>query len=141
MRRDYFTVDVEPDPTDGGKPTIRIDYSGPTEGLRERLSTATGTLDADEIDVTLRRQPGDEDGVVSLSTRLTGEYILEAAAPTEAILALVSAAEDREDGTYEVRLTDSEGQSIVYEKRTLLVYDHDGSLLRSQSLIPGGVQL
>ncbi|MFC7250571.1 DUF5793 family protein [Halomicroarcula sp. GCM10025324] len=141
MRRDYFTVDVHSEPADEGTPTISIEYTGPSGGLRERLAAESGTLDADDIDVTLRHQPSDEDGVLSLSNRLTGEYILEATVPTAAILKLVTAAEDRDDGQYEVRLTDADGKSLVYEKQTLLVYDHDGSLRRSQSLIPGGVQL
>jgi hypothetical protein len=143
MRRDHFTVEVQPDPIDEGAPTIAIGYSGPSGALRERLTTADGTLDADEVDVSFRRQPEEEDGVLSLSTRLTGEYILEAMAPAEAILELVSSAETDvdADGTYEVRLTDGDGKSLVYEKDTLLVYDHDGSLLRQQSLIPGGVEL
>lgn len=143
MRRDYFTVDVQTEPSDDGPPTITIGYSGPAGGLRERLSAEDGTLDASEVDVTFRRQPGETDGVLSLAARVTGEYILEAMAPADEVLELVTAAESSgdDDGTYEVRLTDSEGKSLVYEKRTLLVYDHDGSLLRKQSLIPGGVQL
>jgi hypothetical protein len=140
MRRDYFTVEVQTDPADEGTPTIAIGYSGPSGALRERLTTADGTLDASEVDVSFRRQPEEDDGVLSLSTRLTGEYILEAMAPTDVILELVATAETA-DGTYEVRLTDGEGKSLVYEKDTLLVYDHDGSLLRQQSLIPGGVEL
>lgn len=140
MRRDYFTVDIESQPDDG-TPTVRIDYDGPDGELQERLSTTDDVLDAGEIDVTFRRQPEDRRGVLSLTNRLTGEYLLEANVDIEAIDGLVGAAEDRADGRYEVRLTDSSGKSRVYEKGTLLVYDHDGSLLRQRSLIPGGVEL
>ncbi|MBV0923161.1 hypothetical protein KTS45_03015 [Halomicroarcula limicola] len=141
MRRDHFTVDVESE--HDGTPTISIDYDGPADGLRERLTTGTdGTLDAGEIDVVFRRQADSDGGVLSLTNRLTGEFVLEVPADTDDVTALVSAAEGREDdGRYEVRLTDSDGESLVYEKRTLLVYDHDGSLLRQRSLIPGGVEL
>lgn len=141
MRRDHFTVEVQTDPADEGSPTIAIGYSGPSGAMRERLTTDDGTLDAGDIDVSFRRQPEEDTGVLSLSTRLTGEYILEAMAPAEAVFDLVTSAERDADGTYEVRLTDSDGKSLVYEKDTLLVYDHDGSLLRQQSLIPGGVEL
>lgn len=142
MRRDNFTVDIDSEPDDG-TPTISIDYDGPSGTLRERLTTTTdGTLNADEIDVTFRRQAGADSGVLSLTNRLTGEFILEVVADTEAMQALVSAAERHDaDGEFEVRLTDGDGKSLVYEKRTLLVYDHDGSLLRQRSLIPGGVEL
>ena len=143
MRRDYFTVAVRSDPPDEGAPTVSIDYDGPAEILGERLTTGSSTLDAGEIDVTFRRQADSDDGVLSLTNRLTGEYILEAAVPADEMDALVEAADDRaeEDAQYELRVTDQAGKSLVYEKHTLLVYDHDGSLLRQQSLIPGGVEL
>lgn len=143
MRRDYFTVDVQHDPDDDGTPTVSIDYDGPDGALRERLTTATGgTLDASEIDVAFRRQADSDSGVLSLTNRLTGEFVLEVEAASDDLAALVAAAERHDgDGTYEVRLTDSDGKSLVYEMSTLLVYDHDGDLLRQRSLIPGGVEL
>ncbi|WP_276271645.1 DUF5793 family protein [Haloarcula litorea] len=143
MRRDYFTIDVQHDPDDEGTPTVSIDYDGPDSALRERLTTATGgTLDASEVDVAFRRQADSDAGVLSLTNRLTGEFVLEVEAATDDLAALVDAAERREgDGSYEVRLTDGDGKSLVYEKSTLLVYDHDGDLLRQRSLIPGGVEL
>jgi hypothetical protein len=143
MRRDHFTVEVQSDPDDDGTPTVSIVYDGPSGTLRERLATVDGgTLDASEIDVTFRRQSAEPTGVLSLTNRHTGEYVLEANVDPDELLAVVDAAEAHdEDGTYEVRLTDSEGKSLVYEKQTLLVYDHDGSLLRQESLIPGSVEL
>jgi VCBS repeat-containing protein len=141
MRRDYFTVDIQASAADNDDPLIEIVYDGPTGALRERLSKVDGgTLDGEDIDVTFRRQP-ETDGVLSLTNRLTGEYVFEATAPTADIDALVSTAEAQEDPQFTVRLTDGEGESRAYELRTLLVYDPDGSLLRGQSLIPGGVEL
>jgi VCBS repeat-containing protein len=141
MRRDYFTVDIQASATDNDDPRIAIVYDGPTGALRERLNKVDGgTLDGEEIDVTFRRQP-ESDGVLSLTNRLTGEYVFEATAPTADIDALVSAADAQEDPQFTVRLTDGEDESRTYEMRTLLVYDPDGSLLRGQSLIPGGVEL
>lgn len=143
MRRDYFTVEVQSDPDDDGMPTISIDYDGPSASLRERLTTADGsTLDGDELDVTVRRQPGEEQGVLSLTNRLTGDFVLEATVETPAILDLVDAAQTQSgESRFELRLTDGEGKSLVYEKSTLLVYATDGSLKRQESLIPGGVEL
>ncbi|MBX0285523.1 DUF5793 family protein [Haloarcula salinisoli] len=143
MRRDYFTIDFRPEPGDDGIPTIAIEYTGPSGGLRDRLTeTAEATLDSSELDVAVRHQADSEDGVLSLTDRLTGEFIFEVAAPVEAVDTLVSAAQRHDgDGEYEVRLTDSNGKSLVYEKSTLLVYDEGGNLLRSRSLIPGSVEL
>jgi hypothetical protein len=143
MRRDYFTIDIRPEPDDDGMPTIAIDYTGPSGDLRDRLTeTAESTLDSSEIDVAFRHQTESEGGVLSLTDRMTGEFIFEAAAAIEPLDALVSTAQRRDgDGTYEVRLTDSGGKPLVYEKETLLVYDEDGDLLRQRSLIPGSVEL
>jgi len=143
MRRDYFTIDIRPEPDDDGIPTIAIEYTGPSGGLRDRLTeTAETTLDSSELDVAFRHQADSEGGVLSLTDRMTGEFIFEVAATVEALDALVSAAQRRDgDGTYEVRLTDSDGKSLVYEKEILLVYDEEGSLLRQRSLIPGSVEL
>ena len=142
MRRDYLTVDIDPDPSDA-IPTMAIDYDGPSGGLRDRLtSTADATFESGELDVAFRRQRGEDAGVLSLTDRLTGEFILEVTVPEPELARLVDAAQDTDtDGEYAVRLTDSEGKSLVYEKRTLLVYDHDGGLLRQRSLIPGSVEL
>jgi len=143
MRRDYFQTDIRPEPDDNGIPTIAITYQGPSGGLRDRLSeTAETTLDSSELDVAFRHQAGGDAGVLSLTDRMTGEFIFEVSAPVDEVDALVEAAQRHDgDGVYEVRLTDSDGKSLVYEKETLLVYDEEGSLLRQRSLIPGSVEL
>ena len=142
MRRDYFTIDIRPEPGDDGIPSIAIEYTGPSGGLRDRLTqTAAATLDSSELDVAVRHR-ADDGGVLSLTDRMTGEFIFEVVAPVEAVDALVSAAQRHDgDGEYEVRLTDSDGKSLVYEKEILLVYDEEGNLLRQRSLIPGSVEL
>ena len=142
MRRDYFTVDFRCD-TDGGVPTIAITYDGPSGDLRDRLTkTVAETLDSSEIDIAFRRQADEEQGVLSLTDRMTGEFVFEVVTAGDDIETLVSAAQRHEgDGEYRVRLQDNDGQPLAYEKQTLLVYDHDGSLLRHRSLIPGGVEL
>jgi hypothetical protein len=136
MRRDYFTVDFRHDPEDG-IPTLSIAYDGPSGELRDRLASAG---DSEELDVAYRYQSDADTGVLSLTDRLTGEFVFEVTAPVERVHGLVNAAENG-DGEYEVRVTDGDGKSLVYEKQALLVYDHDGSLLRQRSLIPGSVEL
>ena len=139
MRRDYFTVDVQPHSEDT-RPRISIEYDGPSGVLRDRLRRGDNTLAADDIDVTFRRQADSERGVLSLTDRVTGEFVLEVTVESAAIDDLVETAQEN-DGEYAVDVTDDEGKSLVYGKETLLVYDHDGSLLRQRSLIPTGVEL
>lgn len=136
MRRDYFTVDFRHEPADG-IPTLSIAYDGPTGKLRDRLAS---TGDSDELDVAFRYQSDEDTGVLSLTDRMTGAFVFEITAPVERVNGLVNAAEDG-DGEYEVRVTDGDGKSLVYEKQALLVYDADGNLLRQRSLIPGSVEL
>lgn len=142
MRRDYFTVDIRNESVDG-IPAIQIAYDGPPGGLRERLTSAgETTLESNELDVAFRHRADGDRGVLSVTDRVTGEFIFEVGAPVDAIGQLVEAAQRRDgDSQYEVRLTDSDGKSLVYDKQTLLVYDHDGELLRDRSLIPGSVEL
>ncbi len=144
MRRDYFEVDMRNvDENEREPPVVTVNFDGPDGLLADRLVTADGTLDADEIDVTFRRTETDDVGVLSVSNRITGEFVLEANADVEAVRALVDAARSRADDEprYRVRVTDADGKSTVYDKETLLVYDREGSLRRGESLIPGGVEL
>lgn len=143
MRRDYFTIEMRPEPDDGGIPTVAIAYEGPSGGLRDRLTEAAeSTLESAVLDVAFRHQAEQDTGVLSLTDRLTGEFILEVAASVSEVDALVEAAQRHDgDGEYEVRLTDSDGESLVYEKEVLLVYDDEGGLLRKRSLIPSSVEL
>lgn len=147
MRRDYFDANVRND-DEQDVPTLVITFDGPAGLLADRLVTNDGTLDASEIDVTyrLKMTPDGEDagGVLSIADRLTGEFLLEANVDPDGVKSLVRTAKrtDGDDETrYRVRLTDSDGKSTVYDKETFLVYDAEGSLLRQQSLIPGGVEL
>jgi len=146
MRRDYFEVEfraVEEGADE--RPAIVIEYDGPDGMLADRLTADEGTLDASEIDITYRTTPtggeGGQSGVLSITNRITGDFVLEANVDSGAIESLVAAATETDDTSYRIRITDSEGKSTVYEKELLLVYDESGSLRRSESLIPGGVEL
>jgi hypothetical protein len=167
MRRDYFALDVRGvDWVDGDgdprKPTLRIDFRGPEEALLDRLAD----LEAGDVDVAFRlRAPGsdagpdrddrgdvgdgDDDrdgGVLSVTNRLTGDFVLEVNAPVAAVERFVDAARaygraDDEDGRYRLEIRVASDPAAAYEKRTFLVYDADGELLRGRSLIPSGVEL
>ncbi|MFB6140879.1 MAG: DUF5793 family protein [Halosimplex sp.] len=150
MRRDYVTLDIRHADQDGDHlPTAVLTYEGPTALLEERLNDAAGDpLERERIDVAFRHQStgdGEAGGVFSLTNRVTGEFIVEVNADAESVRELVDAARrddsDDADGCYRV-VVERDGETVAsYEKRTLLVYDEEGSLLRQHSLIPSGVEL
>lgn len=158
MRRDQFELTVEgvewidAEDADPRRPVVHIETTdaGAAELLRTRLSDPEGAiLDAGETDVTFRLLDDDieqDHGVVSVTNRHTGEFVLEMNADADAVLQFIRAArrygEDVDtDGQYGVTIT-VDGEILVeYEKTTFLVYDSDGELLRNHSLIPSGVEL
>ena len=158
MRRDYFEVTVENvDWVNTGdepaKPTVRIDFRGPADLLRDQLTDADGELlDADRTDVSVRLHddPDDPDatGVVAVTNRVTGDFVLELNQTADDVLTFIRAAReygrtaaDADDGRYRVEVSIDGDEVVVYEKQTFLVYDAEGNLLRSHSLIPSGVEL
>lgn len=157
MRRDYFELDVQnidwvDDDGEPQKPLVRIDFRGPAELLRERLTGSDGELlSAGETDVAYRLQESvtnpDATGVVGVTNRFTGDFILELNEDATDVLKFIRAARDygavadSDGGRYRVELTLEGDPLVTYEKRTFLVYDADGSLLREHSLIPSGVEL
>lgn len=150
MRRDYFTLTVEGIEPPVEKPTLTIGYEGPTGELRERLGYDGEELETDEIDIAyrLRGDPeeGDADGVVAITNRHTGEYILELNAPVATVLEFVEATEEYQSATGDDRqfrvVIEADGEELAeYEQSALLVYDEEGTLLRQHSLIPSGVEL
>lgn len=157
MRRDYFELDVEhidwvDQDADPEKPLVRIDFRGPEELLRERLTGAEDELlSAGETDVAFRLQSSLDDpdatGVVGVTNRITGDFVLELNEDADDVLRFIRAAReygktsDVDDGRYRVEITIDGEPLVAYEKRTFLVYDAEGSLLRAKSLIPSGVEL
>ncbi|MFB6086909.1 MAG: DUF5793 family protein [Haloarculaceae archaeon] len=153
MRRDYVTLTVRlPDRDETDIPAVELAFDGPLDQLEGRLQDADGTpRQGDDVDVAYRLQTPMEAenpaGVFSITDRLTGEYLLEANAEAEQVLDLVAAARatdergDGPDGCYRVELHDDGDRTWTFEKETLLVYDHEGSLLRKESLIPSGIEL
>jgi len=157
MRRDYFELDVtNVDWAEAGgepaQPLVEIDFSGPGETLRERLSDTDGDLlDGEDVDVAFRLQEelgeGDEPvpGVVAVTNRVTGEYVLELNEASDDVLGFIEAArayvDAEEEGGYRVIVSIEDEEMVEYEKETFLVYDADGEFLRERSLIPPGVEL
>jgi hypothetical protein len=153
MRRDYYTlsarnVDWVAEDGDPEQPAVTIDFAGPFDALQERLSHPDGDLlAAEETDVSFRLQATDSDiGVVSVTNRATGEFILELNEDADDVLRFISAArrygeETGRDATYVVELRRDGDPIVTYEKDTFLVYDSDGDLLRAESLIPSGIEL
>jgi len=157
MRRDYFTLDVRnvdwvEEGDDARKPTVLIDFEGPSSTLRERLTgTGDDLLDAGETDVAFRLQGpvDDEDatGVVSVTNRITGDFVLELNQDADDVLKFIRAAREYgkatgdPDGRYHVEISINGDDLVEYDKGTFLVYNRDGNLLRQHSLIPSGVEL
>ncbi|WP_435194374.1 DUF5793 family protein [Natronomonas sp. EA1] len=136
MRRDYFTLEVS---EDDEPPAARIAFEGPDDRFTERLAE-----DADAVDLAFRLQksPGAADeGVLAVTDRLTGEFILECNAPVEDVFALVGAARAGDEHRYQFTVSVNGDPTFDSEKSTFLVYDHEGELLRERSLIPSGVEL
>ena len=155
MRRDYFELDVTnvdwaEEGSEPAQPLVEIDFSGPGETLRARLSDTDGDLlDGEDVDVAFRLQDelGDDvvPGVVAVTNRVTGEYVLELNEESDDVLQFIEAArayvDAEEEGGYRVVVSIDGDEMAEYEKETFLVYDADGEFLRERSLIPPGVEL
>lgn len=157
MRREYFDLHVDntewlstDDPPQ--KPTVVIDFEGPSEVLEERLvGTADTLVEAHETDVNYRFHTdtggADGTGVLSITNRITGDFVIELNADSEGVLEFIRTARaygeatDESDGRYRV-VVRLDGEAVLsHDKSTFLVYNHEGNLVRRHSLIPGGVEL
>lgn len=143
MRREDFTIRL--DEADG-PPTLVVTFTGTPETFRDRLDDDGTPREATDLDVAYRRTKpaSDEDGVLGVTDRMTGEFIFEAVVPGDVISSLVDGAtapEGGEEPCYRLRIEPGDDEPLLAEKRTLLVYDPDGSLDRGNSLIPGSVEI
>lgn len=136
---------------DPRQPVLSLRLADTEETLVERLRTKEGDpLGADETDVTFRLHDDPDQpeatGVVAVTNRITGEYVLECNAEADSVLEFVRAARRYGEATgetalYRIELSAGEETIATYEKRVLLVYGEGGDLLREHSLIPGGVEI
>ncbi|WP_254837926.1 DUF5793 family protein [Natronomonas marina] len=149
MRRDYFTLAVDGVGDEANRrPVVTIGYDGPADQLETRMTKGGSLLGESEVDVGYRLQGAEDDGagVLAIADRVTGEYVLELNAGAEDVFALVEAAREFGQATdtedrYRIVVESGGDHLATYDKSTLLVYDHEGELLRSRSLIPSGVEL
>lgn len=155
MRRDYFSVeirDTEWGTGDGDpqQPRLRLMFDGPTAALDDRLVDGREDLDADSVDVAYRLLDStdvpDATGVIAVTDRLTGDFLLEANADADDVLEFVRAAREYGkttdgDDRYQVELYHDGEELYRYDKSTFLVYSDEGDLVRRHSLIPSGIEL
>lgn len=157
MRRDHFELDVTgvdwvDESGDPSKPNVAIEFTGDVDDLRDRLTDHDGKLlDASETDAAFRLTDDVEDagatGVVAVTNRITGDFVLELNEDAEDVFTFIRAARrygeatDDDDGRYRVEIRVAGEELVVYEKSTFLVYSRDGDLLRADSLIPSGIEL
>jgi hypothetical protein len=120
MRRDYFELEAEnvdwaESGGDPAQPTVRIDFRGPDGTFRDRITDADGEiLDAERTDVTfrLRDDPDapDATGVVAVTNRVTGDFVLELNEEVDDVLRFIRAASEygkraNGDGRYCVHIS------------------------------------
>lgn len=146
MRRDHFSLEVStPTGDEHDIPTLVVAFEGSTRDLLDPL--AYDGEAAVDVAFRLLADVDDEDatGVLGVTDRVTGEFILELNAPASEITAFVRAARIyREEGDadrYRLVIRADDEELFALEKQTFLVYDQDGGLLRGHSLIPSGVEL
>jgi hypothetical protein len=155
MRRQEFTlatrhVTPEAGADTGPLPTLRVEYEGSPTELRAALRGGDDTpLEEPDIDVSHRPKGGFEEGgegVLAVADRLTGAYVCECNVGTGVVLDFLAAAKRRAaavDGppTYRIQFV-AEGTPVrTYEMDTFLLYNRDGEVRESESLLPSGAQL
>lgn len=141
-------IETDESPT---QPALCITYDGWSAEARDQFTENGGNLVPEEnIDVAFRLQSSsdtaDTTGVLSLAHRITGELLLEVKADASLISNFVNAVNRYAktvdtDHYYSVQLRTGSELIGTYEKRTLLVYANDGTLLRHRSLIPTGIEI
>lgn len=138
MRRDYFTLDVTIE--EGTKPRVTVYFDGPMESFEDRLRP----LDTDQLDIAYRLLDDSmavgESGVLAVTNRVTGDFILECNADAGTISRLVDAAKGN-DGCYLFSIRGNGRELLSGDRSIFLVYSTEGDLLRQHSLIPSGVEM
>ncbi|WP_332899196.1 DUF5793 family protein [Haladaptatus sp. CMSO5] len=153
MRRDYFGVsftNLDDETSEPQQPTLSISYTGPREKFSGWLNQADGTpLAAADVDVSFRlKRPieaDDSKGVLAVTNRTNGEFILEVNLKTRDVLRFIRVARRygnlADDEKHYTLHLDGPAGDVAFEKATFLVYSHTGELLHQHSLIPSGVEL
>lgn len=132
------------------RPTLTVQVKDQPDPVSEPSTTMARPQLGDQVDVTFRLQEPptrpDAPGVLAVTNRVTGEFILEVptnAAPINDLIAAAKryAVDTDHDATYRLVLRADSSGVIDGAMRLLLVYRPDGTLLRRYSLIPAGIEL
>jgi hypothetical protein len=136
--------------THSDRPTLVIQFDGSSDHLYEELTARLReNTSAEDIEVSFRfLGDGDdaETGVLALTDRVTGDYILECDGDPRTIQELIRAVREDteyidESAQYTVQIRSTTDRLTHFAKELLLVYDADGTLLRHRSLIPSDIEI
>ena len=155
MQGDQFTIgftttELTVTGADSGQPVLRLSFDGSRGSLQELLrERLRDDISEEAVDVSFRSlSPIDKmgEGVLSLSDRVTGAYVLEIRTQREPILEFVHSVREYADRTgheaaYRIVMQANAETVTVFEKTLLLVYDANGTLRRHASLIPSDIEL
>lgn len=138
----------------GGRPltpVLHLRFDGHSEVMIDQLpDTGTGNEYPEDFDVSFQLQTSlddsDANGVLAVSDRLTGEYLLELEVAAKQIFDFVRSVHQYADETgkevqYIVSLDADNGTAMEYSKQVLITRMTDGGLYRSRSLIPTWVDI
>lgn len=148
MRRDYFTLDVTIE--EASTTRVTIDFDGPSGSFDERLTDDTGApLTGNQLDIAYRllgdSMEPDTAGVLGVTNRITGDFVLECNVDAGRIARFIEAAKKRDsdstDRQYQFVLRANDRMVLSCDRDLFLVYSQNGELLRQHSLIPSGVEL
>lgn len=127
-------------------PVLHLRFSGHSNELMAQLpNTGTGNEYPEDIDVAFQLQapPDDSDasGDLTVSDRLTGEYIIEFEVAAKRVFEFVRSVHEYADVTgnevsYIVSLDAEDGTAMEFQNQVLIVRTTDGELYRTLSLIP-----
>lgn len=132
------------------RPILVIHFDGSSDRLHEELNTRLREdTSAADIEVSFRFLGSGDDaeaGVLALTDRVTGDYILECDGETETIRKLIQTVREDTESTdesaqYAVQIQAGTDSLARFTKELLPVYDADGTLLRHRSLIPGDIEM
>jgi hypothetical protein len=155
MQGDQFTIgftttELTVTGADSGQPVLRLSFDGSRDSLQELLrERLRDDISEEAVYVSFRSLSSSErtdEGVLSLSNRVTGAYVLEIRTQREPILEFVQAVREYADRTgheaaYRIVMQANAETVTMFEKTLLLVYDANGTLCRHASLIPSDIEL
>ena len=133
------------------QPCLRLHVTLSSDDLAERFQAGDGsTYRPSDLDLYFRDRSSSraavEDGILTVSDRLTGDLVLEAVVSASVIEQFVSAvrqyaARTGNECKYTVELQREGTISTSFKKQIFIVYNAENDLLRERSVIPKHMQL